>query len=181
MSIGASDEKGRVKIRGLATGRYFLRAKYHGIETETRWIKVTNTPKKRNVRFELHWADYSIDTQEVSGMLTGLVTGNTGNKIMDLAHPREVVHPGVALSLKGAFAKDDYNVISDSSGSFVFGSVPPGTYLLTIAGGQAAFGGLIAEETIIVLDVSPSSRRKYLPLQLRQGGCGGIGYELKSD
>jgi hypothetical protein len=126
MSIGASDDKGRVEIRGLSNGRYFLRAKYREIETETKWIEVTNTPKKRNMRFDLHWADYSIDTREVSGVLTGLVGGNTGNKIMDLIHAKEVAHSGVALSLKSAFAESDYSTISDSSGSFLFGTVPPG-------------------------------------------------------
>lgn len=181
VSAGLSDKSGQVMVRGLAPGKYFLFAKHRGIESENRWIEVGGRSHKRIRRFDLHWADYSIVTREVSGALTGRVNGNTGNKIMDVVHAREAVQPGVSLRLDDLFGDRTFSTVSDSSGAFMFGSVPMGTYLMTIAGGQPMVGSRISEETNLVVDISQSFSRNFLPLQLKEGGCGGMGYELKTD
>ena len=71
---------------------------------------------------------------------------------MDIARPVETFYPGVDLTLKGAFSDDEFHTISDSSGTFLFGEVPDGIYLLTIAGGMKSVSG-IADVTTLVLDV----------------------------
>ena len=96
---------------------------------------------------------------------------------MDVARPDETVYPGVDLILTGAFSKEEYHTISDSSGTFLFGEVPDGVYVLRIAGGMKSVAG-VADITIIVLDVKRTSRRESLPLQLKDTGCYRTEFEL---
>lgn len=82
----------------------------------------------------------------------------------------ETVYPGVEIKLKGAFSGDEYDTVSDSSGAFLFGDVPDGVYLLTIAGGVKSVTG-IADVTTQVIDVKRASKRTSLPLRLKDTGC----------
>jgi hypothetical protein len=151
---------------------------HDGLEAGKEWIEVVATPDAKTAkRLKFEWADWSYETSRVAGTLTGRVSGNTGNKLMDIARPVETVYPGVDLMLKGAFSDDEYHTISDSSGTFLFGEVPDGIYLLRIAGGMKSVTG-VADITIIVLDVKRTSKRDSLPLQLKDTGCYRTEFEL---
>jgi hypothetical protein len=176
--IGTTDERGTVLIQGLPVGRYHLTASYEDFEAGKEWIEVVAVPDaKAKKRFDFQWADWSDQTRRVAGSLTGLVPGDTGNKLMDIVHPRETVYPGVAITLKGAFSDNEYHTVSDSTGTFFIDNVPDGIYILTIAGGMRSITG-IADMTRQVIDVVHTSKRDSLPLQLKDTGCYRTEFEL---
>jgi hypothetical protein len=167
-----TDQRGTVLIKGLAVGRYYLTASHEDFEAGKEWIEVVAFPDaKTKKRFDFQWADGSYQTSRVAGTLTGLVPGNTGNKLMDIVHPKETVYPGVDIMLKNAFSDDEYRTVSDSTGAFFIPDVPDGIYILTIAGGMKSIAGT-ADTTKQVVDViHTATSRDSLPLQLRDTGC----------
>lgn len=169
---GTTDQRGTVFIEGLMAGRYYLTASHENFEAGKEWIEVVNVPDaKTRKRFDFRWADWSYQTRQVAGTLTGTVPGDTGNKLMDIVHPRETVYPGVDITLKNAFSDEEYRTVSDSTGAFLIGEVPDGIYILTIAGGMKSITGT-ADITRQVIDVTHARNiRKSLPLQLRDNGC----------
>lgn len=168
-----SDDHGRVHVFGLARGEYYLTASHLDFEAGKEWIEVVDAATveiKTITRFDFQWAYGSYETSSVAGTLSGLVPGNTGNKLKDIINPVSVFYPGVEITLKNAFSDESYRVVSDSSGSFVFGTVKSGIYLLTIAGGEKSVSG-VASDTNLILDVLPSSKRELLQLKLQDTGC----------
>jgi hypothetical protein len=172
-----SNEKGIVELHSLAVGKYKLQASHAGVEAGYEWIEVLATPRKKNLkrRIDFEWGYSSFQVSEVKGSLTGLTFGNSGNKIMDVVHPREIPHPGVPLSLRSAFTDVKYRTVSDSTGQFMFGAVPEGLYVLEITGGAESMFGA-AQDTNLVIDLDPASKQAELPLRLQDLGCGRIGY-----
>jgi len=166
-----TDQNGTVRIRGLRVGRYNLTTSHEDFDAGREWIEVVAVPNAKTKRgFDFQWADWSYQTSRVAGKLTGLVPGNTGNKLIDIVHPVETVYPGVDIELRSAFSKAEYRTVSDSDGEFLIGNVPEGIYILTIAGGMKSTTG-VAEVTRHVIDVKRSISRNSLPLQLRDNGC----------
>jgi hypothetical protein len=176
--IGATDEHGIVFIQGLLVGRYHLTASYQDFEAGKEWIEVVAVPNaKTRRRFDFQWADWSDQTRRVAGTLTGLVPGDTGNKLMDIVHPKETAYPGVSLTLKSAFSDSEYHTMTDSTGAFFIDNVPDGIYILTIAGGMKSITG-IADVTREVIDVVRTVKRDSLPLHLKDTGCYRTEFEL---
>jgi hypothetical protein len=176
-----TDENGTVLIRRLTVGRYYLTASHGDFEAGKEWIEVVAVPDaKAKKRFDFQWADWSYQTSRVAGTLNGFVPGNTGNKLMDIAHPVETVYPGVGITLRNALSDDEYRTVSDSNGAFLIGNVPDGIYVLTIAGGMKSITG-IAEATRLVIDVKQSISRTSLPLQLKDTGCYATEFQLTED
>ena len=177
----ATDANGTVIIRRLKAGRYYLTASHEDFEAGKEWIEVVAvSDAKTKKRFDFQWADWGYETSRVAGSLTGLIQGNTGNKLMDIARPVETVYPGVDLTLKGAFSGDEYRTVSDSAGAFQVGDVPDGIYILTIAGGMKSITGT-AGVTRHVIDVKRSSSRTMLRLQLKDTGCYETEFQLNED
>jgi hypothetical protein len=177
----STDENGAAEVRDLPGGKYWLTASYRGIEAGRELIEVIPDAKKPKKQFDFQWADDSYEMRMVSGKLTGLVKGDTGRPLQDLIHPREVVHPGVAIALKNAFSDEEYRAVSDSEGVFVISPLSPGTYILTIGGGAKSLSGRTADPTTLVIDVAESAKRDFLSLRLQDGGCGGAEYDLKAE
>jgi hypothetical protein len=169
---GTTDERGTVLIAGLLVGRYHLTASHDDFDAGKEWIEVVAIPdSETKKRFEFEWADWSYETRRVAGTLTGLVPGDTGNKLMDIVHPKEAVYSGVDITLKSAFSGEEYRTVSDSTGAFLIGDVPDGIYVLTIAGGMKSISGT-ADVTRQIIDVVHTKKiRKSLPLQLKDTGC----------
>ncbi len=171
-----TDENGTVHIQGLARGKYYLTASHRGFEAGREWIEVVSDANAVQ-HFTFQWADDAYQARRIDGMLTGRIPGDSGNQIMDLARPKETVYPGVAITLKNAFADDEYHTLSDSTGSFVIGPVPNGIYVLVIAGGMTSIYGT-AEETSHVIDLMQTASRGHLPLLLSSDGCSGSEFKL---
>jgi len=175
---GVTDESGTVLIQGLATGHYNLTASHDGFEAGKEWIDVVDAHKGKPVRhFAFEWAEGSYQVRQVAGSLTGLIPGNTGNKLMDIVHPIQTVYSGVDITLKNAFSEGEYRTVSDSGGAFFFDRVADGIYVLTIAGGMKSISGA-ADITRHVIDVAHTANRAALPLQLQDSGCYRTEFEL---
>jgi hypothetical protein len=141
------------------------------IDAGKEWVEVVSVPNaKTKRRFDFQWADWSYQTREVAGTLTGLIPGNTGKPLMDIVHPRETVFPGVDITLKNAFSSDEYRTVSDSIGAFLIAEVPDAVYILTIAGGMKSLTGIV-DVTRQVLDVTHNATMAALPLRRKDTGC----------
>jgi len=152
-------------------GRYHLTASHEDFDAGNEWIEVVAVPDaKTKRRFDFQWADWSYESREVAGTLTGFVPGDTGKPLMDIAHPREIFFPGVDITLKNAFSNDEYRTVSDSTGAFRIADVPEGVYILTIAGGMKSITGT-ADVTRVVLDVIRTTTTASLLLKLKDTGC----------
>jgi hypothetical protein len=174
-----TDERGGILVKHLSAGTYYVYASHQGFDAPTEWIEVVSRAgEKAARRIDIRWADWSYEISRVAGTLTGLIPGNTGNKLMDLVHPLSTTYPGVAIELKHAFSGEGDKSLSDSGGAFLFPDVPDETYILTIAGGMKSVSG-VADITRLVLDVKQNSLRSSLPLELRDNGCGGTEFQLK--
>ena len=166
-----TDVHGTVLIEGLMVGRYHLTASHEDFDAGKEWIDVVAVPDaKARRRFDFQWADWSYQSREVAGTLTGLVPGTTGKPLMDIAHPRETFFPGVDITLKNASSNDEYRTVSDSTGAFRIADVPEGVYILTIAGGMKSITG-VADVTREVLDVTRNTTTASLLLKLKDAGC----------
>lgn len=166
-----TDLRGTVLLEGLMVGRYYLTASHEGFDAGKEWIEVVAVPDANTKkRFDFQWADWSYQSREVAGTLTGLVPGNTGKPLMDIVHPRQTFFPGVDITLKNAFSQDEYRTVSDSTGTFRIPNVPDAIYILTIAGGMKSITG-IADVTREVLDVTNTASTASLPLKLKDTGC----------
>jgi hypothetical protein len=166
-----TDNNGTVQITGLMVGKYHLIASHLGFEAGREWIEVVSEADAKTVqRLDFQWADDAWQTRSVSGLLVGMVPGDAGNRIMDLARPKETVYPGVAIILKSAFSDAEYQSLTDSTGSFFIEPVPDGIYVLTVAGGMASVYG-IGEETKQVIDLNRLAHRSSLRLLLSPDGC----------
>ncbi len=164
-------EDGTVQITGVMVGRYYLIASHRGFEAGREWIEVLSHADAKAVQyFDFQWADDAYQTRRIAGLLVGFLPGDTGNKIMDLARPKETVYPGITITLKNAFSDAEYQTLTDSTGSFVVGPVPDGIYVLTIAGGMTSVYG-IGDETTQVIDLTRMTRRSSLRLLLSPDGC----------
>jgi hypothetical protein len=173
-----TDENGTVLIRRLTVGRYYLTAAHEDIEAGREWIEVVAVPDaKTKRRLDFQWADWSYQTSQVAGTLTGSAPGNSGSKLMDIIHPVETAYPGVDITLRSVLSDGEYRTVSDSDGSFFISNVPDGTYIMTIAGGMRSITG-VAEATKLVIDVKQSIGRTSLPLQLKDTGCYRTAFEL---
>jgi hypothetical protein len=179
--LGDTDRHGIVVIRGLPVGQYFVTAVHYNLEAGKELIRVVAAPDAKTVnRLKFEWADWSYETNRVAGTLTGLIPGNTGSQLMNILHPVKTFYPGVDMTLKNAFSEEEFHTTSDSSGGFMFGDVPDGIYVLTIAGGMKSVTG-IAGSTIQVIDVKRISKRDSLPLELKDTGCYGAEFELSEN
>ena|ERR1051326_46387 len=175
---GVTDESGTILIERLATGHYNLTASHDGFEAGKEWIDVVDAHKGKPVRrFAFEWSEGSYQVRQVAGSLTGLIPGNTGNKLMDIVHPIQTVYSGVDITLKNAFSEEEYRTVSDSAGAFFFDGVADGIYILTIAGGMKSISGT-ADITRHVIDVTHTANRAALPLQLQDSGCYRTEFEL---
>jgi hypothetical protein len=82
-----TDAHGTVLVEGLMVGRYHLTASHEDFDAGKEWIEVVAVPTaKTKRRFDFQWADWSYESREVAGTLTGLVPGNTGKPLMDIVH-----------------------------------------------------------------------------------------------
>ena len=168
---GLTDEGGTVQVKGLMEGRYILTASHGGFQAGEEWIEVVGNRSAKTIgRFVFQWADGSYQSRRLAGTLTGLVPGDTGNAIMDLAHAKHTIYPGVAITVRSAFSEEIYRTVSDDTGSFVIEPVPDGIYILTIAGGMKSISG-VAGETSQVIDLTQAVTKDHLPLRLQDIGC----------
>ena len=176
---GITNEQGTILHKRLAPGQYHVYASHEGFDAQTEWIEVVGRRQAGlSGKIEIQWADWSYESSRVAGTLTGLIPGNTGNRLMDIVHPVPTMYPGVALELKQAFSGEELRTLSDSSGAFLFPDVADGVYVLTVAGGMTSVRGT-PDATRLIVDVKKNSASSSLPLELRDNGCGGIEFQLK--
>lgn len=178
--LHTTDDHGQVDFSGLAPGKYQMIISLSKIEAGSEWIEVVDSGNNRKTHFEFGWANDAITSSRVSGTLTGLVLGNSGNKLQDVIHPRRVPHPYVHVELINPFDGSKYRTISDATGNFIIEPVPEGIYKLLIGGGTPSMIGA-ADTTTLVVEVSKVAERNFLSFQLSELGCGEIGYKLSEE
>jgi hypothetical protein len=133
-------------------------------------------------KFTYEWGDSAPSTRQIAGKLVDSQPGKDGPPLWNLLHRIDVPITGASLKLQDPVAGGAYNTMSDSTGSFVFDSIPTGTYVLHIEGGTAGDRGFDAADVLIELDPKVSRNALVLTRRAAGGGsCGGTSLELSTD
>ncbi len=171
-------DDGTAQIRNLASGKYLLIADRFEITAARVWLDVDPAASGAKRNFEFEWAEYAIIARRISGTLSAFVPANTGNKIWDITHPVKAFSPNVSLTLENGLTGNKYQGTTDQTGTFEFGGVPAGVYVMHIAGGMKLMGQ-VAEITDLPVELDPTAERVSLPLLLKDTGCYSISYQLE--
>jgi hypothetical protein len=119
-------------------------------------------------------------TKRLAGKLIDSQPSKEGNPIWNLVHRVEVPVVGASLILQDPVTDRTYSTGSGSDGSFIFGGVPNGTYVLHIEGGTAGDQPYDATDELIALN--PAARFNSLLFTRTSpggGGCGGTSLVMK--
>jgi hypothetical protein len=178
---GLTSTDGMVRLT-LPPGHYWLKAELLGISAAYECFHVNQRSSKSAKRkFTYEWGDLAPATRRIAGKLVDSQPRKDGTPLWNLLHRIDVPIVGASLKLQDPFTGDAYTTMSDSSGGFIFDSLPPATYVLHIEGGAAGDRGYDA--TDVLIELNPKASRNELVLTRREGGggsCGGTSLELQN-
>lgn len=171
---------GTVHIASLPPGDYLISAEFLGISAAYHCFHVKTNPSSKAKRaLSYEWGESAPGTRQVRGTLIDLQPGKGGTPIWNITHRVPVPITGASLTLRNPIDGTVYRTSSDSTGSFAFGDITSGIYVLHIEGGIADERGY--DSTDQLLNVSPKAQRDTLLLTRRDtggGSCGGTTLEL---
>jgi len=178
---GLTSADGKVRLN-LSAGHYWLKAELLGVSAAYECFHINQQSSRSAKRkFTYEWGDSAPATRRIGGKLVDSQPRKDGTPLWNLLHRTDVAISGASLKLQDPVIGTVYTTMSDSTGAFVFDSVPPATYVLHIEGGAAGDRGYDATDMLI--ELSPKASRDELVLTRRDAGggsCGGTYLELKS-
>ena len=181
---GITDETGKVVVRSLPLGDYWLNGEFLGTGVIYTCFHVNGKPSRgAKGRLRYSWGDQALATQEIAGRLVDSQPARGGTPIWNLTHSIDVPITGAGLTLHDPTTHAVYKTVSDQNGRFSFGGLPEGTYVLHVEGGGA--GDRAYDPTDSVVELSSSAKRRELlfkggPIKGGPNGCGaeGLGLDL---
>lgn len=178
---GLTSTDGKVRVN-LSPGQYWLKAELLGISAAYECFHISQRSSRSAKRkFTYEWGDSAPSTRQIAGKLVDSQPGKDGPPpLWNLLHRIDVPITGASLKLQDPVTGSAYNTMSDSTGSFVFDSIPTGTYVLHIEGGTAGQ----FDPTDVLIELNPKVSRNALVLTRRDAGggsCGGTSLELTTD
>ena len=178
---GITDASGKVYVKDLAPGDYWLNAALLGIDAADLCFHVSEKAfgrAKRLLRFE--WGDLAPATSRIAGELVNSEPGTGGSPVWNSIHRVSIPIVGAVLRLQNPVSGDAFDTVSGAGGSFTFDRVPNGTYVLHIepGGGDHEF-----DPADLLVELSPSASKSKLMLlrtEATAGSCGsGISLQLR--
>jgi hypothetical protein len=172
-----TDKSGRVTIKKLPPGDYWISVTYLGVSAGDDCFHVrprSSNGAKATLRYR--WGDYGVPMRSVSGSLEEWQAGQGGTPIWNLAHGESVPIEGATTLLENALTREMLRSQSDAKGFFRFDTVQDGTYVLHIKGGKTARAYAAAD---MIVPVSHTATRDSVALTLREDGCGFLTFNPK--
>ncbi len=134
---GLTPTDGKIRLN-LSPGHYWIKAELLGISVAYDCFHINQRSSKSAKRkFNYEWGDLAPATRRIAGKLIDSQPRKDGTPLWNLLHRIDVPITGAALKLQDPVTGSAYTTMSDSSGGFVFDSIPPTTYVLHIEGGVA--------------------------------------------
>jgi len=178
---GLTSTDGKAHLN-LSPGHYWIKAELLGISAAYECFHINQQSSKTAKReFTYEWGDSAPATRQVAGKMVDSQPRKDGTPLWNLLHRIDVPITGASLRLQDPVTGSAYTTISDTSGAFVFDSIPPATYVLHIEGGAVGDRGY--DPTDVLIELNPKASRNQLVLTRREGGggsCGGTSLELRS-
>ena len=165
ISAQLTDRSGRVSIRKLAPGDYWITVSYLGVIAGEHCFHVLSRPSmaaKATLRYR--WGDSGVSMRSVGGTLQEWQPGKGGLPIWNLAHGVNAPIRGATAVLQNAVTREVRRSESDAKGVFGFGPLPDGIHVLHVEGGATARS---YEPADIIIPVSNTTGREALVLTLR--------------
>jgi len=176
--ITASD--GKFRVASLPPGDYWIYVVMLGVWVGGECFHVGSAfslTAKRQLKYEWHYVN---ETSRISGKLIDSQLGE-GPTILDRLRRKEVPIGNAKFRLQDIASEENFETRSDDDGSFAFGPIPDGTYVLHVEGGTSTreFGSDQWGFTI-------NARSKRYSLHLTSsdpfgGSCGGTELKLKPE
>jgi len=88
-----------------------------------------------------------------------------------MIHAVEIAHPGIPITLRNAFSDEEYQSISDTSGSFFVRSPPDGDLYPDHWRRRKVSRRTNSRADYTRDDIISSAKRQFLALELRDGGA----------
>jgi hypothetical protein len=163
-SFGVTGADGTLKIRNLAAGKYWLYTELLGLSAGGECFHVNKRSSLRAetlLRYE--WGDNPKPMSQIKGTLFDLPELKLNSPVSPVV-PME----GAQFKLQNPLNGATYTTASNQDGSFSFGEIPSGIYVLHIEGGT----GHHYDPENILIEISPSASNNTLLLTRMDGGGG---------
>lgn len=169
-AVTSSD--GKATFAALLPGNYWLTADFLGTGVAYQCFHIAQHSDRRGKGIlKYQWGDDATNTRQIAGSILDVQHGRGGTPLWNSSHYVEVPVATAALSLQNVRTGEILKTTSGVDGSFTFGPVPKGTYVLHVHGGTTAQP---IEPTDFAIAVNPNSRNAHLTLTRSDGwGCGG--------
>jgi hypothetical protein len=179
---GETADGGLVRVRNIPPGNYWINTELLGISAGSQCFHVARHASKKAKRtFNFEWGDLATSTSLMAGrLIDSRQPGTTRGSRWKITHPVAFPRSKASLRLEEPLTHRSYSASSDENGSFVFVDVPPGLYVLHVAGGNN-LGGSDYESTDQLINFTASTSRSSLQLSWDDaagGSCGGVLLEV---
>ena len=168
-----SGSDGTATFSKLPLGEYSMEAKLLGIGAGFKCFHISKQSglrAKRSIHIK-DWGTGAIRLRSAEGILRDRTPGEGPNALLRFVRSRSVPMASAKLELRNPITGLYLQTESNLTGSFAFGPVPDGTYVLHIEPGKsrAEFG-----PTDLLISIDAKASEQTLPLVKMQSGCGGV-------
>ncbi len=177
---GITSSAGTFRVVSLPPGDYWIHVEMLGVWVGGECFHIGSgfsLMAKRQLKYEWHYVN---ETSRVAGKLIDSQLGE-GPTVMDKLRRKEVPIVNAKFRLQNIASEENFETRSDEDGSFAFGSISDGTYVLSVEGGRSTreFG---SDQWGFKVD----ARSKRYSLHLTSsdpfgGSCGGTELKLKPE
>jgi hypothetical protein len=172
---GMTGPKGTVRVVGLPPGDYWLKAELLGVLAGIQCFHVEQNATRKAKRIVAYeWGDLAPTARSISGKVVESLPSEGDNPIWNKFRRIDAPIPGATLTLQQPGNTRTDTTTSSQDGTFSFGQLPDGTYVLHIEGG-ALKGGPNRETSDWVIELRQSATKASITLRLGgpPGSCGG--------
>ena len=167
---------GSLRFAKLAPGTYWLKADYLGIGAAWHCFHVAARSSlwaKRRLKYS--WGDFPMSVRQVLGQISDPQPGEGENALQRMLHRVQVPVGKARLTLRHVLKEEVLATTTDAAGTFSFGTVAPGPYVLRVEGGETG----AYDATVVLLDVRPDAQGRSLSMLRSDFSAGSCGNRLE--
>ena len=167
-----TDRKGFAFVPDLPPGEYWMSGTYLGSGLTEMCFHVPPSREGKGA-LKFHWGDYAESAAEARGTVRDKESVGQ-DFIWRVRHPVSVPIGVASLRLENALTRDIVTTTTRDDGSFDFGEIPPGVYVLTI---EAESQGRRLHGIARTINIRPGGFYKQLNVDWVGSMCG-AGWEI---
>lgn len=173
-SVIVTDSNGIARVAGVQPGNYGMTAKFLGIGAWSDCFHVnSNSSILATRRLTIEWGQFpNLSSGQLDGTLVESRPPATGTPLWRASHRAEVALDGVHLNATNVETRAVASATSGVDGTFTFGSLPDGDWVLHIDDSDSISG------YNLLFRVNARGHGKPLIIERRDSGCG-TGFDVQ--